>query len=274
METRTGAAESVGRRLDNAGVVQHNGAVRTKLFQVTLACIVGICVGFGSGPARAQEDPLDLLAPPPAEESPPADEEVPESAPADVPPPAAVDEILAEGWHLYSEELDFARAAEVYAQVPDHAEATEGQLLEAYEYLAACRFALGDEDGARQALAELLGINPEQNLNDPSHPPELLELLEQVRAEMPEPQPEPPPEPPPPPPPEEPPPDVGAGEEEPTSGGRPWYRTWWFWTIAGVVVVGAVTTAVVLSLPEEATPPPQGQLDPGVVQLPMTGIPF
>lgn len=188
-------------------------------------------------------------------------------------PPAEVDEILAEGWHLYSEELDFEQSAEVYSRVPEYPEATEGQLLEAFEYLAACRYALGDEEGARVALNQLLAINPEQHLNDPSHPPELLELLEQVRTELPEPEPELPV------PSMEPEPPIGETPlqgivDEPPSGRRPWYRTWWFWTVTGVVVAGAVTTALVLTLPGEAEPPPQGSLAPGVVQLPCAGIPF
>lgn len=233
-------------KLDNSGALQHNDAVR---FVAVLT--VALALAWPGGVASAQEES----------------------------PPSAVDDLLAEGWHLYSEELDFERAAAVYTRVVEHVDSTDVQLLEAYEYLAACRFALGDEDGARGALADLLAINQEQQLNDPSHPPTLLALLEEVRNAEPEPEPEPvvPSR-----------PVVQEPDTEPVAapdqddqttgttdrGRTPWYRSWWFWTVTGVVVVGAVTVAVVFSVPEEDQPPPTGQLDPGVVQLPCTGIRF
>ena len=200
-------------------------------------------------------------------------------------PPSQIDDLLAEGWHLYSEELDFERAAEVYTTVVESASSTDVQLLEAYEYLAACHFALGDEARARDALADLLAINHSQQLNDPSHPPALQDLLEQVRTAEPEPEPEPEPPPGVPAVPIAPEPEPEAAPEttpepegetlEPTGGGRtPWYRSWWFWTLTGAVVAAGVTVAVVLAVPGEEQPPPTGQLDPGVVQLPCTGFRF
>ena len=54
-----------------------------------------------------------------------------------------VDRLLGEGWHSYSEELDFEAAIQAYSAAAEHSEASDLQLLEAYEYLAACRFALG-----------------------------------------------------------------------------------------------------------------------------------
>ena len=187
-----------------------------------------------------------------------------------------VDELLADGWHRYSEELDFEGAIQAYEAVTQSPNANENQLLEAYEYLAACRFALGDTDGARQALSELLRINPDQQLNDPSHSPDLLQLLEDLRQEA-QAEPELPPEP-------EPPVDVerppGMVEQTPAvdteaeghdrqGGRRPWYRTWWFWTITGVVVVSAVTVGAVLGTRGSEPDYPQGSLDPGVVSLPL-----
>jgi tetratricopeptide (TPR) repeat protein len=184
----------------------------------------------------------------------------------------AVNELLADGWNRYSEELDFEGAAASYQAVTERADATDEQLLEAFEYLAACRFALGDQAGARQALTSLLQINPEQRLSDPSHSPDFLQLLEDVRTEVldappqtfqaddveappsteqpwagPAPNPEPPPRP-----------------------HRPVYRAWWLWTVVGLVVAGAVTTGVVLGTRGGEEEPPQGDLDPGVVQLPCT----
>lgn len=195
-------------------------------------------------------------------------------------PTTEVDELLADGWRRYSEELDFEGAVTAYQTVVDHPESSNDQKLEAYEYLAACRFALGDTEGARQALTELLGINPDQQLNDPSHSPDLLQLLEDIRTDMPEDSVE----------------DLypenlddleqppglvtetgeGDGREEPGEveepiGGttsRPWYRTWWFWTITGVVVVGAITAGAVAGTRDQTPEVPQGSLDPGVVQLP------
>lgn len=183
----------------------------------------------------------------------------------------AVDELLANGWHRYSEELDFEGAVTAYLGVTEHPAANQNQRLEAYEYLAACRFALGDTEGARQALTELLRLNSDQQLNDPSHSPDLLQLLEDLRGEVnsevvyPETiDVEPPPglttatpvE-----------PEVGDGDERPRPR-RPWYRTWWFWTITGVVVVGAITAGAVAGTRGGTEEPPQGSLDPGVVQLP------
>ena len=203
---------------------------------------------------------------------------------------STADELLAEGWRLYSEELEFEAAAEVFAEASDTAGATEAQQLEALEYLAACRFALEDGDGARAAIRRLLEIDRRGNLHDPSHPPDLLLMVEQVRSELPSEGGEEPDvpefsdrtggaaE-----------PDGPAGGGEPGSGftagpsledqypdrpARPWYMTWWFWTIAGVVVVGGVTAAVVLSLPSGEAEPPNGSLEPGVVQLPCTGFSF
>jgi hypothetical protein len=181
-------------------------------------------------------------------------------------------DLLADGWQRYSEELDFEGAAAAYLAVTEHSAATDEQLLEAFEYLAACRFALGDQDGARQALTSLLQINHEQRLSDPSHSPDFLQLLEDLRAEVsaasdqplsgqavdveaPPTSPQPGEGP------------VGGGTEPPPRPRRPVYRTWWFWTILGVVVAGAVTTGAVLGTREDEEPP-QGGLDPGVVQLP------
>ena len=209
------------------------------------------------------------------------------------------EELLAEGWRLYSEDLDFEGAAAVFDQVASLADATEAQKLEALEYLAACRYALGDLEAAREAIRRLLEIDASQTLHDPSHPPDLLRLVDEVRAAMPpaeeagegtedvtEPGPDEYPEslpdeegavd-------EEVPPDAGQGEGE-TAGTleeeyrepprRQWFRTWWFWTAVGVVVAAGVTTAVVLSVPSGETEPPSGNLDPGVVQLPCTGLRF
>lgn len=242
-----------GSKLDNDGGLQHNGTVR---FQVATAAVCLIWLSLGEVAAQEAE------------------------------PSAEVDELLAAGWHLYSEELEFEQAAEVYGQVVANADASDEQLLEALEYLSACQFALGDQDAAREALVQLLEIDEDQRLNDPSHPPDLLALLEEVRTAPPEPEPGPDPEPnalsllgpdtPVEPEPEpEPPPIVETNEDDTTeTGRRAWYRTWWFWTIAGAVVIGAVTTAVVLSVPGETEEPPPGQLEPGVVQLPVGGFRF
>lgn len=184
--------------------------------------------------------------------------------------PDAVDQLLADGWHRYSEELDFEGAVTAYQGAAEHPQANENQRLEAYEYLAACRFALGDSSGARQALTELLRLNPDQQLNDPSHSPDLLQLLEDLRAEAdlesqypetieverpPGLETQAPVEP-------------DGGDEEGPRPRRPWYRTWWFWTITGVVVVGAITAGAVAGTRGGTEEPPQGSLDPGVVQLP------
>lgn len=48
------------------------------------------------------------------------------------------------------------------------------------------------------------------------------------------------------------------------SSARPVWKRWWFWTVIGAVVVGGVTTGAVLLTREGA---PQGNLEPGVVQL-------
>lgn len=185
----------------------------------------------------------------------------------------AVNELLADGWNRYSEELDFEGAAAAYQAVTERADATDEQLLEAFEYLAACRFALGDQAGARQALTSLVQLNPEQRLSDPSHSPDFLQLLEDVRTEALD---------------ETPPQTFQAADvEAPPSTEQPWtgpapnpaptprprrpvYRAWWLWTIVGVVVAGAVTTGVVLGTRGGEEEPPQGDLDPGVVQLPCT----
>ena len=175
---------------------------------------------------------------------------------------STVDDLLADGWHRYSEELDFEGAVTAYQSATEHPEATDEQKLEAYEYLAACRFALGNQEAARLALIELLRINPEQQLNDPSHSPDLLQLLEDLREEgVAEP---PPPLPPPPPEEDEQPPGLvttqpnigeaqpdgpGEGEETEEGGGqrRRFYRTWWCWTVIGVVVASTVTDGEVVA---------------------------
>lgn len=202
----------------------------------------------------------------------------------------AVDDLLGEGWQLYSEDLDFERAAEVFTEAAAAPGATEAQRLEALEYLAACRHALEDLEGARAAIRRLLEIDREGTLHDPSHPPDLLAMVDEVRAQMggdasgepPGLEPEVPPEP------FRPPVEEGSEGESGLEGGSttslqdyyedrprtPWYRTWWFWTITGVVVAAGVTTAVVLSVPSGEAEPPAGSLEPGVVQLPCAGIPF
>lgn len=181
-----------------------------------------------------------------------------------------VDELLAEGWEAYTELLEFERAVEAYEAATEHPDATDTQLIEAFEYLAACRYALGNEEGAREALRQLLHIDPDKQLHDPSHSPDFLLMLEDLRSELP---PEPPPMPDPPAEEEVPPgmldetevPEDNVGED------RPWYRTWWFWTITGVVVAGAVTTGIVVGTRDPAVQePPGGSLGPGVVQLPCT----
>lgn len=239
-----------GVRVDNSGALHHNGAVKHHILVATLS---GVMLWLAlSGGALAQ----DAMSSP--------------------------DDLLAEGWTAYSEELDFEAAMSAYEAVTLHPDATDVQLLEAFEYLAACRFALGDEAGAREALTNLLSINYDQRLTDPSHSPDFLQMLEDIRADMPPPPPEggmeEPPD-------DELPPDFGEGGEpgegegegEGTIGDgddderRPWYRTWWFWTITGVVVAGAVTAGIVAGTSSGGVAdPPQGSLDPGVVQLPCT----
>lgn len=199
------------------------------------------------------------------------------------------DDLLAEGYRLYSEDLEFEQAADAFEQVAEMAGATDAQRLEALEYLTACRYALEDLEGARSAIEQMLRIDPEGTLHDPSLPPDLLDLVEEVRASMPPLPPESPelPEVEVPPglrdvPPDEG-PEEGGGRDGPGPGleeyypdrpTTPWYRTWWFWTITGAVVVAGVTTAIVLAVPGGEAEPPAGSLDPGRVQLPCAGIPF
>jgi tetratricopeptide (TPR) repeat protein len=190
----------------------------------------------------------------------------------------AVDAILAEGWHMYSEELDFEAAAQAYQAAGTHPQATRAQKLEAFEYLAASFFALEEYSEARFALRELLSLNREQLFRDPSHPPEFMELLEATRGEIREPQPEP----------------AAAVEEEPrvrtapeaamtltttetteaAVDRKPWYKTWWFWTITGAVVAGAAAAGIAVGVSQRQKAPdaPAGNLPPGVVQLPLGGL--
>lgn len=231
--------------MDNFGELSQNGGVRAHV--ITTAKMASAAVALAAASAA-------LLLP------------------AQAAAQDAVNELLADGWDRYSEELDFESAAAAYQAVTERSDATDEQLLEAFEYLAACRFALGDEAGARQALTSLLQIEPEQRLSDPSHSPDFLQLLEDVRTEM-----------------EAAPPQVPQADdveaapvrEQPWTGPapptepttrprRPVYRAWWLWTVIGVVVAGAVTTGVVLGTRGGEQEPPQGDLDPGVVQLPCT----
>jgi tetratricopeptide (TPR) repeat protein len=222
-----------------------------------IAAFAALAVGFAAGPTLAQEGAT------------------------------SADELLAEGWRLYSEDLEFEQAAEAFAQAVDTPGATEAQQLEALEYLAACRYALEDHEGARDAIQRLLEIDRQGSLHDPSHPPDLLAIVEQVREELPPEAPLPPDDPPdlPPDDPDEGPPTFGSEGTDPDTSTmledhypdrpeRPWYTTWWFWTVVGAVVVAGVTTAIVLSVPAGEAEPPSGNLDPGVVQLPCSGIRF
>jgi tetratricopeptide (TPR) repeat protein len=241
-------AATARQRVDNRLSLQHNEGVKHPLFvfAMTAALFWGVIIGRASA-----QDAM-----------------------------ASVDDLLAEGWNAYSEELDFEAALAAYEAVTQHPDASDVQLIESFEYLAACHFALGNQEAAREALTNLLSINYDQELSDPSHSPDFLQMLEDIRAEMP------------PPPPDVPavtepiedelPPNFGAtdGPGDEAGGGsvdddggrrdrRPFYRTWWFWTIAGVVVAGAVTAGVVAGTSSSGVAdPPQGSLDPGVVQLP------
>lgn len=199
----------------------------------------------------------------------------------------SADELLAEGYRLYSEDLEFEQAAEAFAEVVGTPGSTRAQRLEALEYLTACRWALGEQQGARDAIRALLEIDREGRLHDPSLPPDLLAVVEEIRDSLPPPEPEVP---------ETPrfggtasgghdderPPGVGGSgvggptleDMYPDRPARPWYRTWWFWTATIAVVAVGVTTAAVLAAPSGEAAPPNGSLDPGVVQLPCVGLPF
>jgi tetratricopeptide (TPR) repeat protein len=195
---------------------------------------------------------------------------------------ASVDDLLSNGWRHYSEELDFEAALASYDEATQHPDATDEQLLEALEYVAACRFALGDHDGARGAMEEMLHIDRAHTLTDPSHSPDFLQMLEDLRGALP---PEPPEAPATPPETEAPPHFAGGGANDGDDGDdaggggglrererRPFYRTWWFWTLTAAVVVGAgVGLGVGLGTSGAAEEPPAGSLDPGVVQLPCFG---
>ena len=187
----------------------------------------------------------------------------------------SVDELLAEGWRFYSEELDFESAAQAYLAAATHPDVTRTQKLEALEYLAGSFFALGDYDEARHAMQELISINPDQRFQDPSHPPEFLELLEEVRQNQGEASPARPPATPAPAAATAPPPERETERRRPARK-RPFYRTWWFWTITGAMVAGAAVTGIAVGVSQRggATDVPRGTLDPGVVKLPCTGFSF
>ncbi len=181
----------------------------------------------------------------------------------------SVDDLLSDGWHQYSEELEFEAALQFYEEATQHPDANDEQLLEALEYVAACRFALGDQEAAREAMVEMLHISRDHQLTDPSHSPDLLQMLEELRTDLPPAEPEPVE------PPIEPETPTFSGEtgegggDEGSVGRRPVYRRWWFWTLIGLVVVGAgVGVGVGVGASGGIEEPPMGSLDPGVVQLP------
>ncbi len=103
------------------------------------------------------------------------------SAHAGPDPAAHVRARLADAERRYAEQ-EYRAAVEVAQTVVSDPVATRDQRARAYEYLGLSWLILGKKARAREAFEDLLAIDPQYTLSDPSHSPKLREFFEQVRA--------------------------------------------------------------------------------------------
>jgi len=82
---------------------------------------------------------------------------------------------LAAGHHARAAQLAERAAAESAAEQADRAEA--------YRVMGLARFFVGDRRGAKAAFVEYVRLDPEAHLDPALAPPEVIVLLEEVRAE-------------------------------------------------------------------------------------------
>jgi hypothetical protein len=80
------------------------------------------------------------------------------------------------------QDQDYRAAIETLAAVVHDPLATRDQRARAYEYLGMSWLILGKRTHAREALEELLAVDPHYTLTDPSRSPKLHEFFEEVRA--------------------------------------------------------------------------------------------
>ncbi len=125
-------------------------------------------------PASAQENATEIPAPP--EES---------AAPADAPRTTSgeVERLLERGRQLYLQ-LDFPGVIDAMSRANAVPGASQGQRLEAFEYLGAANLVIDREVEARAAFERMLAIDPYHALREPSGSPKIREFVEQVRREQ------------------------------------------------------------------------------------------
>ena len=88
---------------------------------------------------------------------------------------------LSEGDRRYQDQ-EYRAAIEAFTAVVRDPVATSDQRARAYEYLGTSWLILGKRGRAREAFEELLAIDPNYTLSDPTHSPKLREFFEDVRS--------------------------------------------------------------------------------------------
>lgn len=79
---------------------------------------------------------------------------------------------------------EYRAAIEEFTTVVRDPVATRDQRARAYEYLGTSWLILGKKARAREAFEELLAIDPNYTLSDPTHSPKLREFFEGVRSQF------------------------------------------------------------------------------------------
>jgi len=96
-------------------------------------------------------------------------------------PQDAVRARLTEGEERYQNQ-EYRAAIEAFDAVVHDPVATRDDRARAYEYLGMSWLILGKKPKARAAFEELLAIDPNYTLSDPSHSPKLREFFDEVRG--------------------------------------------------------------------------------------------
>ena len=96
-------------------------------------------------------------------------------------PQDAVQARMTEGEQRYQNQ-EYRAAIEAFDAVVHDPVATRDDRARAYEYLGMSWLILGKKPKARAAFEELLAIDPNYTLSDPSHSPKLREFFEEVRG--------------------------------------------------------------------------------------------
>jgi hypothetical protein len=87
---------------------------------------------------------------------------------------------LDRGQELFGE-LEYRKAIEILAPVPEDPAATRAQRLRALEVIGLSHLILGEEDGARRAFERLLAIDPGYQLRDDTGSPKIRDFFDQVK---------------------------------------------------------------------------------------------